>query len=1168
MSSDDYRAASRRQFLGWTGVAAGSAAVFGALGPAGSEPVLDAVAGDIGPDITEDVFGFSFTVRRPQDQLLLNLAFFNCDVDFTTSPPTLTKKLLEGARYLIVSFGNFDRPAPMHVAEQAFTLSNSKLPTQPNAPVKVGSGTSVDPPPVGSRIAGGSRLVFHIPDALLEPNANALRLTKQDMLTWVNLALSVVPNAVAPFTSVGSAPGGLGAPSEPNSLQTAIELPYNLIVSPPVSWANGLLDARLINVFTNAIDPVAHAGWTELWHTRFANKVIETVGDFQFIVVDETRRDLRNIRAVWCMDANFDTDLAANKSSLGDNSDPDFTQKALVYGDRYDIVRLSSDFTPDQQGGPYQRQPTPTDPHAPSTPFIPSPATVDRLMLTSLGAWLECDAHWDLSHYKTGVGKPSKGYSSSLLSWRQRTVQARDTYVRIVRKGYLFPWGHKASLVTLTEREFAEKNGSVGAYLRQKTFIVVTQPVKDYSQSDSVQFQGRNIPFRSVEILTHVTPDLATPVAYIPAVQGSNNAEVLFQPMLAGAPYKFHLRGSDWAGDPIDMHSPVLWVDDTVSYNDNSSPNINIPLLTTKMLSKWNGAPPTIDLHGQRVSLARPKNLNAPAGDTQLVLSSFDLGADRPDSGVTSNHLIDTSQPAFFPALHSAAIQMPEAATLSGNGVGGSTMAYEDTVYLPNGFVGNHGGVFLKTTGTKHQISFNAGKSGGAVTPNLSIAGYSREIGPASGNLPDLITGNFDPQKVFDSVDAKLLGGVPLKVILSTVQFGDNTDNTKALQLTSREKFNPHRIETTLDWHPSIQSGGPSVLGQQITIFEPTGDVDNSMDLHALIISDLDHPAKSTSNITGEIRDFILHLFGDGETNFIDIPFDKLHFHALTGKKTHVDVEIGSDGIKFLGALSFVQELADALNFAGSGLTVDTSGDAITATLTLAIPSLGVGVFSLENLAFNAGVAIPYNGDPVRFNFAFCSRDNPFQLEIMIFSGGGFVGLGVGADGVELLEFSFDFGLGISIDIGIASGQISLTGGVYFECEKDANGGEDIDLTAFVKASGGISALGLISLSIELYLALEYQSSGGNSSLAGDAEMSISVHIIFFGFSIGFSVHKEFAGSSSSAALSQHAATRRINGASAPTDPLTDPATTMITSMSADDFARYCTSFALIGVGV
>jgi hypothetical protein len=303
-----------------------------------------------------------------------------------------------------------------------------------------------------------------------------------------------------------------------------------------------------------------------------------------------------------------------------------------------------------------------------------------------------------------------------------------------------------------------------------------------------------------------------------------------------------------------------------------------------------------------------------------------------------------------------------------------------------------------------------------------------------------------------------------------------------------------------------------------------------------------------------------LHLFGtDDATHFIDIPFDSLTFHSVTGKKTDVDVEISDGGVQFQGALSFVQELADALSFAGSGLTIDTSGDAIRADLTLAIPSLSVGVFGLENIAFSAGVAIPYNGDPVRFDFAFCSRDNPFQLNIMIFTGGGFVGLGIGPDGVEMLEFSFDFGLGFSIDIGIASGEISLTGGVYYECEKNTDGGQSIDLTAWVKASGGISALGLISVSVELYLALEYQDDGVSSQLAGDATLTISVHIIFFGFDVSVSVHEEFAGSSDTAPARQ--------GAQRALTPLAvvQPPNSFGATMTAADWAEYCTSFALIG---
>ena len=1198
VSDENNHGASRRQFIGWAG-AVGGAALFSTLGPAGSDPaLLDALADRIDPDFSQVGGGFTLTLRRPEDQLLLTLISYNCIANFANDPPTLEKAVSDFASYLTVTFGhldtqnsNLDNRAPMHVAEQAFTLTgNDELPSQPDAPTPPGTTSTVNAPPVGSRMAGSTMLGFQIPDNLLGPLGDTpLTLTTHDLLNFVNLTLHVVPNAVPPFTTMLSAPAGIGTPRPPDDLlETAIELPYNLIISPPARYLNSeAIDPALKTVFVNAFDPVKGkgSGWTELWHTRLAATIrVGGIDQLQRIVIDEVDRDLRTIRAVWCTDQHFQTDLDANTTSPPTDNDPNFKQTALLYGDRYDIVRLSSDFTPDAQGGPYGRTPdisTPTllnkNRRRPQTPFIPSPATVDRLMLTSLGAWLDSDAHWDLP-FESGK------YNSSLLQWKQRTVQARDSFVRIVRKGYLFPWGHKASVVTVTERQFKQVNSTdgVGAYLRQRTFIIVGEPTKNYDRNGSIQHDGRNIPFTDVEILTRITPDLDQPAHYVSAtLLGNGNDRLMFQPTLGGAahPFKFHMRATDWAGDSIDFHSPVLFVDETVSYTDTA----HTTDIMTAAITKWNGAPAEIDLRGQRVSMAPPKDPTV-TGDTQLVLASYKLGTDPPAAGITFQHLIDTSQPAFFPALASATIKHPEAETVSGNDVPGSTMKYHDH-YLTNNppFANNPGGVFLETTGTAHEIKFDSDKGGGSMTPNLSITGFSRDTGPVSGDVATFRDGTFDPAEIFQGVDAKLLGGIPLKAILQSIDFTQTpaaVDDPSVLRLTSVQKNKSQvqpttQVITTLDWKPWTTAGGPTVLGETIEIFVPLDTEDdngvqvakNSTDLHAVIVTDLDKPANSSSNIIGEIRDFELHLFGSDEdvSYFINIPFDRLHFHARSGKKTDVQVDIADGGVGFKGALEFVQDLADALSFAGSGLTVDTSGDAIKANLTLAIPSLSVGVFGLENLAFIAGVAIPYNGDPVRFDFSFCTRDNPFQLEIMIFTGGGFVGLGVGADGVELLEFSFDFGLGFSIDIGIASGQISFTGGVYYELEKNDHGGENIDLTAWVKAGGGISALGLISISVELYLALEYQVTDGQSSLAGDAELSISVHIIFFGFDVGFSIHEEFAGSSS---LASQAGTvpgaRRALASSPQAGPLDDEATNLLTSMSAQDWERYCTSFALI----
>jgi len=338
------------------------------------------------------------------------------------------------------------------------------------------------------------------------------------------------------------------------------------------------------------------------------------------------------------------------------------------------------------------------------------------------------------------------------------------------------------------------------------------------------------------------------------------------------------------------------------------------------------------------------------------------------------------------------------------------------------------------------------------------------------------------------------------------------------------------------------------------------------MDLHAVIVSNLDDPSQSSSTVNGQIRDFEINLFGsDGPTYFLHIPFDSLTFTAKNGQKTDVQVQISSDGITFEGALQFVQDLATYLSFDGSGLVIDTAGSAITATLTLAIPTIAVGVFSLQNIAFSAACVFPYNGDPVNFQFGFCSADNPFQLSIMIFEGGGYVTLALGVDGLERLEFGFDFGLGIAINIGVASGQVSLTGGVSYSMQKLSGGKQEVDLTAYVKASGGISALGIVSVSVELYLGLTYQ--GPPSVLIGEAEMSISVHILFFGGTVTVDVQEQFAGTSggTSAAVTQARKSRKALAAVHPDDETGSNFGDTMTTLA--DWDSYCTSFALVGTG-
>jgi len=108
----------------------------------------------------------------------------------------------------------------------------------------------------------------------------------------------------------------------------------------------------------------------------------------------------------------------------------------------------------------------------------------------------------------------------------------------------------------------------------------------------------------------------------------------------------------------------------------------------------------------------------------------------------------------------------------------------------------------------------------------------------------------------------------------------------------------------------------------------------------------------------------------------------------------------------------------------------------------------------------------------VRVRFGLSSRDNPFILTIDLFGGGGFFSLGIGADGIELIEVSLEFGADLSIDLGVASGG-NLDNGRDLLLAPD--GAEKADPAhRFLRADGNLSVLGIISISMEFYLGLTY----------------------------------------------------------------------------------------------
>jgi len=86
--------------------------------------------------------------------------------------------------------------------------------------------------------------------------------------------------------------------------------------------------------------------------------------------------------------------------------------------------------------------------------------------------------------------------------------------------------------------------------------------------------------------------------------------------------------------------------------------------------------------------------------------------------------------------------------------------------------------------------------------------------------------------------------------------------------------------------------------------------------------------------------------------------------------------------------------------------------------------------------------------------------------------------------------------------------------GIYFRMEMNA-----ASLTGYFRLGGKVSVLGLITASLELYLALTYEFSSGKC--VGRAQLTIEVSVFLFSTSVTISCERKFAGSNGDPTIRQ-----------------------------------------------
>jgi hypothetical protein len=198
--------------------------------------------------------------------------------------------------------------------------------------------------------------------------------------------------------------------------------------------------------------------------------------------------------------------------------------------------------------------------------------------------------------------------------------------------------------------------------------------------------------------------------------------------------------------------------------------------------------------------------------------------------------------------------------------------------------------------------------------------------------------------------------------------------------------------------------------------------------------------------------------------------------------------------------------LSDSDGGSGSSAVIKVDASGAKLGYGLAIPDVAFGVFSMQNLKFSGEIALPFTGDPVSLRFAFNERNNPFLLTVAMFGGGGFFALVLSPDGIKLVEGSLEFGGSFALNLGVASGGMTLMAGIYFKYEDNY-----ITISGYVRCTGELDVLGLISISAEFYLSLTYEEEG--NKVYCRASLTVKIKVLFFSTKVTLQVEREFGAS-------------------------------------------------------
>ena len=690
----------------------------------------------------------------------------------------------------------------------------------------------------------------------------------------------------------------------------------------------------------------------------------------------------------------------------------------------------------------------------------------------------------------------------SLSEWRHVATLGRDHYVRIVYEGHLYPFGHRAALIKITERQIRHNGGKPLAYLVQHMFIVVREPVKDYTGVPADSFvtgtvgevaRTTNAICHSAasELITIVTPDIANPTAADPAHITGTDFSTWVMVNVGGSlqDFAFHAVAEDIAGNHAEFIASLIFI----PFSEDKTRRPAVALAYGASGNRRACVVPE-----QKITFA-PRDAAETTDNTTLVTRSLLFQ--------TQTLPFNKKYGGFLPELLLGNVRIPAIEQLLGKET--TTSIALTSEFRNNGLV-NAGGVFAhivkEVPGTntvlpgvaldKLPVTFQARQAGGVATPNMDVSCLSRKFGTLAGDVTQAAANQFKPSDFFPPSSATIFGVLDLAKLIEDAL--DLTTNAPKTQITTEDIPNGKKIVTRLDWTPKVRDVSAGIL--TFIAKDPETDAPSVFTIQALLEKPIHFPPAlpvapdaGTSKFSGLLQGFTLEF-----AEVIRINFKSFSFTAEAGKKMSVDVKLDSnEPVKFEGDLDFVEKLRELIppGLLGDGPSLDINATRIRAGFAIALPPAAVGVFALKDVSLSAALELPFEDGNPCFDFAFCERHHPFCLTVSLLGGGGFFHLQLDTSGIKQLEVALEFGACAALDIGVASGSVHIMAGIYFGMQINKDGDTVALLTGYLRVGGEMSVLGIVSVSVEFNLSFTYYLT--EHKCKGRATLTVTIHIAF-----------------------------------------------------------------------